>query len=149
MRLLGPPLTDDERAAFVAGMIARVGLPWRHKGRREDAADCIGHVYLELAKLRPLPPTRLDYGRTPHNRKLRAGLIDYLGDPVADLQTGDIVTLRGAGEEHHVGVLVPHPDYPLGLVHAYAKAPGPEGPRVIYHGLDARWRGRIVEGFRP
>jgi cell wall-associated NlpC family hydrolase len=150
VRLLGPPLTDVEREAFVAAMLARVGKPWRHQGRTERGADCIGHVHLALATVRTHPVPRTDYGRTPHNDKLRTGLRDYLGEPVAgELRVGDIVSMRTAGAAHHVGVIVPHPDWGLGLVHGDSNAPGVAGMRVVYHGLDARWRSRIVEVFRP
>lgn len=151
MRLLGSPLSDAERAAFVAAMLARVDKPWQHQGRTERGADCIGHVHLALATVRPHPVPRTDYGRTPHNGKLRTGLREYLGEPVTDgPRVGDIVSLRtNNGDAHHVGVIVPHPDYPLGLVHGDSNPPGVAGMRVVYHGLDARWSSRIVEVFRP
>lgn len=157
-RLLGPPLTDAERAVVLTEAHKLLGVRWRHKGRTERGVDCIGSVYLTLARallalrglILPLP--RDDYGRTPFNRQLRAGLIDWLGDPflIDDSHAplpGDVVTLRWTGEEHHVAMVVPHPFYGIGLIHADNTATG--GPRVVEHGVDALWRSALVEAFRP
>ena len=60
-----------------------LGTPYKHKGCRLNGTDCIGFLFLLFSTVRAVPKTSLDYGRTPHNGKLRAGLIDYLGQPAA------------------------------------------------------------------
>jgi hypothetical protein len=156
-RLLGDPLTDAERAVMFIHARELVGTPYKGKGRTEKAVDCLGAVWLVLYRTLLetrgilLPKPRDDYGRTPFNRQLRAGLVEWLGPPVAlrakDLRPGDIPTMRWTGEEHHVGLIVPHPFHPYGIVHADNGATG--GPRVVEHGCDAVWRQRFIEGFRP
>lgn len=124
---------------------------WRHQGRRPDFMDCLGLVVLSLRLMGRLVGDRTDYGRTPHNQRLRAGLIAEFGEPVplSQLEPGMIVTMKWSGEENHVAIVSPHPDYGLGLIHCYSFAPGgaPCG-RVIEHGLSDDWRARIVEAWR-
>lgn len=126
--------------------------PWRHQGRRREGMDCLGLCVLSLRLMGHEPKNdRTDYGRTPHNQRLRAGLIAELGEPVplSELAPGMIVTLRWSGEENHVAITTPHPDYGLGLIHCYSVAPGGQrGGRVIEHGLTDDWRDLIVEAWR-
>jgi cell wall-associated NlpC family hydrolase len=147
-RHLGPPLTDAEREIVFATARGDVGEPWKHKGRSDRGRDCIGWLRQWFLPVRDIPDTRLDYGRTPHNGKLRAGLIEYLGDPISGpMQPGDVVTMHWTGDAHHVGLIVPHPFRGLGLIHADNTATG--GPRVVEHGIDKHWRRRIIEWWRP
>lgn len=153
-RLLGSPLTEAERAVMLEQARATLGLPWRHKGRSDRGVDCLGEVWLVLARTlqitrgESLPLPRKDYGRRPFNRELREGLIEYIGEPVAGPPVpGVVVTMTWAGEEHHVGLVVPHPFHGIGLIHADNTAAG--GPRVVEHGIDAIWQRRILEVFRP
>lgn len=156
-RLVGDePFNDAERAAMYASARSLVGLEFRHQGRTAKGADCIGFGWLLMAPVVlqfrgiELPKPRADYGRTPWNQKLRAEMILYLGEPVAgEPRPGDYVTLRWRGEEHHVAMLLPHPERPLGIIHADNRAAGPQGPRVVEHGVDEAWRKRFVEWWRP
>lgn len=145
MRLLGEPLTAEERITVVATARSFVGLPWRHQGRTVRGMDCIGMADLALASVRPMSRARTDYGRLPSNGKLRASLIETLGEPVTgEPQFCDLVTMKWAGEEHHLALVVDHPAYPYGLIHASNL-----DQRVIEHGADPQWRRRIVDVFRP
>lgn len=151
-RLIGEaPFTDGERALLIAEARKLLGMPWRHQGRRERAADCIGFVWLALQKVRPIPDTRIDYGRTPYLAKLREGLIEYLGPPVSgEPRPGDVVTIAwGNGQDQHLALVVDHPEYGIGLLHADNNAAGTKGPRVVEHGIDAHWRRRITGIWRP
>ncbi|GAB3388085.1 C40 family peptidase [Lysobacter fragariae] len=129
-----------------------MGAKWRHQGRRPDAMDCLGLVVLSLRLMGvDVHQDRIDYGRTPHNKRLRAGIIAQLGQPVpiAELEPGMIVTMKWTGEENHVAIVTPHPDYGLGLIHCYSFAPGGAAcGRVIEHGLSDDWRALIVEAWR-
>lgn len=147
-RHLGPLLIDAEREIVFANANAMLGTPYKHKGRKAKGIDCIGFLFLIFQSVREIPPTRLDYGRTPHNGKLRAGLIDYLGEPVTGpMCAGDVVTMRWTDDAHHVGLIVPHPQREFGLIHADNRASG--GPRVVGHGIDKHWQNRIIEWWRP
>ena len=97
-----------------------------------------------------MPQTRLDYGRTPYNDRLREGMVEYLGEPVAGPPLpGDVVMMRTTGPAHHVGLIVPHWHYGIGLIHADNSAPGEAGGRVVEHGVDVHWQARFLEWFRP
>jgi cell wall-associated NlpC family hydrolase len=155
-RLLGPLLTEAERAAVLAEAerLRLLPLPWRHQGCTERGADCRGFLWLAIARgLRAtrgaLQKPRADYGLTPFNGKLRAGLVEWLGEPIkGDPQPGDIVTMHWTGDAHHVAMVTTHPHYGLGLIHADNTAAG--GPRVVAHGWDPEvWERRFIEGFRP
>lgn len=149
-RVLGPPLTDAERAALHAEARKLLGVRWRHKGRTERGLDCLGLLWLPMSRvvrsLRgiALPRPADDYGRTPYNRRLRAELTHWLGDPVP-LDQADVVSMRWTGEEHHVGLVVPHHFHRRGLIHADNTAAG--GRRVVEHGMDDLWERRLIEGW--
>jgi cell wall-associated NlpC family hydrolase len=145
-----PELTDEQRHEFVAAARRFAGARWAHQGRRPGRMDCLGLVVLSLAEVGILVQDRTDYGRTPYNRRLRTELSSLFGDPVSNLSTGHIVTLRWSSEAHHVAIVTDHPEG-LGLIHCWANAPGSPigGGRVVEHRLDAGWRHRIVEVFRP
>lgn len=122
-----------------------VGTPWRHQGRTVRGIDCIGLADMSIGTVRPLAKARTDYGRLPSNGKLRASLIEHFGLPVSDgLRFGDWVTMKWAGEEHHLALVADHPVHPFSLIHA-SNLDG----RVIEHGADPQWRRRIVDVFRP
>lgn len=151
-RLIGDtPFSDGEQAALIAEARKHIGMPWRHQGRTERAADCIGSVWLWMHAVRPVPVPRIDYGRTPSLWKLREGLTAYLGLPVEDEpRPADVVTLAwGMGEDHHLALVTDHPEYGIGFLHADNTAPGTKGPRVVEHGVDAFWRKRITGVWRP
>lgn len=150
-RLLGPPLTEAERALVRAEARFLLGTPWRHKGRTARGVDCVGFPRLLLGRVLKetrglrLPAIPDNYGRTPHNQRLRREICAWLGDPV-HLDQADLVTMTWNHEAHHVGLLVPHPFYGVGVIHADNTAAG--GPRVVEHGVDHVWRHRFVEGWR-
>lgn len=150
-RLIGDaPFTQEEREALIQHARTFIGKPWKHQGRRDAGADCIGWVWMFIQGVRQAPTPRIDYGRTPSLGKLRAGLIEYLGLPVQGPPTpGDIVTLVWKSEEQHLALVTPHPAYGVGLLHADNHAPGLQGPRVVEHGIDRYWRRRITGVWRP
>lgn len=143
------PLTDAQRAEFLAVLRSHLGARWGHQGRRASRMDCIGLVVLSLQDIGVKLEDRTDYGRTPSQRRLSAALTAHFGEPVCDLQPGDVVTMRWTGEENHVAVITDHP-HGLGVIHCYAIAPGGKpGGRVIEHRLSPDWRDLILEAWRP
>lgn len=149
MRLI-PELSPEQRIAFVAAARGFSGAAWAHQGRRAHRMDCLGLAVLSFLAIGVALRDRTDYGLRPHNRKLSAEMREHFGVPVQDLQLADIVTLRWTGEEHHVAIVTDHP-HGIGLIHCWRNSPGAPagGGRVVEHGIDAAWRGRIVEIFRP
>lgn len=144
------PLTETQRIEFVEAARAFIGAPWRHQGRRKAGMDCLGLVVLSLAKAGVWVHDRTDYGRLPHNRKLKSELVTHFGPPVANgLQPGDLVTLRFAHEENHIAIVGDHPEG-LSLIHSWADAPGSPtgGGRVVEHRLDDYWRNLMVDVWR-
>ena len=142
----GDPLSEAERAAVFAEARNLLGVPWRHKGRTERGVDCLGLLWLPLSRVRPVVRPADDYGRLPHNKRLRAELTAWLGEPVP-LDRADVVTMRWGpkGEEHHVGYVVSHPFHPRGLIECASSECG--GGRVVEHGIDAMWQARLIEGW--
>lgn len=120
-----------------------LGTPWRHKGRTTRGVDCLGLLWLPLSRVRPVERPADDYGRLPHNKRLRAELTAWMGDPVP-LDVADVVTMRWGdnGEEHHVGYVVGHPFHGRGLLHADSGC-----RKVVEHGIDELWEGRLIEGW--
>lgn len=112
--------------------------------------DCIGLVALSFAAIGIALRDRTDYGLQPSQRKLAMELRSHFGDPVGDLSPGCLVTLRWSGEERHVAIVTDHPEG-LGLIHCWRNAPGAPagGGKVVEHRMDASWRSRIVEVFKP
>ena len=139
------PLTDAERAGFIAAARDLVGVPFRHRGRSLRGVDCVGAVALALASVGRSVQDRPHYGRNPANDGLREVCRAHFGDPVAELRAGDVALMAwGNREPNHVGVLFDHPNGGLAMVHALA-----QNQRVIAHRLEAVHFARILEGYRP
>lgn len=155
MRLV-EPLTDAERAAYIAEARTYLQVPFRHAGRTRRGVDCVGLVAVALAAVGREVADRRDYGRDPVRDGLREVVREHFGDPVwckgdpmDAIQPGDIALMRwheSAGVQLfcHVGILT---DYPLGglaLLHALHA-----NKRVVEHRLADPWPRRIVEVYRP
>lgn len=133
--------------AAIAEARSYVGCRWRHRGRSRYGIDCIGLLVKALAAGGISMRDRLDYGREPWNDGLDKEMVAHFGEPVADLQPGDVVTMRGIGqpEPGHVGLIAEHGDR-LTIIHSYnARA----NERVTEHGIDAEWMNRIAKIYRP
>lgn len=148
-----PEFTDEQRIAFVANARTMLGRPFRHQGRTLAGMDCIGFLGLCVARtlgigLKP----RSDYGRLPAQQKLERELTAHLGVPLAlgalprefALQPAQVVTCTWYENPSHVAIVVPHPDYGVGLIHSYLNA-----QKVVEHGVDAVWRSRIIGVWQP
>jgi hypothetical protein len=150
MRIVAP-LTDAERAGFIAAARDLVGVPFRHRGRSLRGVDCAGEVAVSLATQGRAVQDRAHYGRNPANDGLREVCRAHFGDPipVAELRAGDVALMAHHAdprcrEPNHVGVLFDHPNGGLAMVHALA-----QNQRVIAHRLEAQHYARILEGYRP
>ena len=133
--------------AFVSAARGFVGCRWRHRGRSAFGVDCIGLVVLSLRVAGIEMRDRLDYGREPWNDGLSREMREHFGQPVTDMQPGDVVTMRGIGqpEPGHVGVVAEAGGY-LTLIHSYN---ADSNTRVVEHRIDEHWQNRIAEIYRP
>src|SRR5690606_38784809 len=109
-----------------------IGVPWRHRGRKPWAVDCIGLVVLSLRAAGIEVQDKTDYGREPWREGLRAGLVSRFGSPVTDWQPGDIALMRWdhRPDPCHVGILGDGKDGSLTLIHAYSLT------KVTEHSID-------------
>jgi cell wall-associated NlpC family hydrolase len=122
-----------------------IGAKWRHRGRKPWAVDCVGLIILACRASGSTINDRLDYGRYPHEEGLKRELLAHFGEPVSDMQNGDIVLMRWKkGEEpSHVGIIADNKDGTLNIIHAYSMI------AVTEHRIDDVWIDRIVEVYRP
>lgn len=130
--------------AAIAEARSYLGCKWRHRGRSRFGIDCIGLVVKSLAAGAFFMRDRLDYSRTPYQDGLEREMQEHFGDPVADLQPGDVVLMRwdGSTEPSHVGLLAENANG-LTLIHSYSQV------SVTEHGIDANWLRRITAAYRP
>ncbi len=123
-------------ADFVAAARSYVGVPFRHQGRTRHGVDCIGLVVCAARDIGLTLADRTDYPRDP-NGLLPLEMARQFA-PVESPQAGDILLMRFRGEPQHVAILGG-----AALIHSYASI-----GRVVEHGLDAKWRRRIVAAYR-
>lgn len=151
MRAIGPPLTDDERNAWIAAARSMIGVKWRHQGRDPvRGVDCAG---LLLCAMWQVPRDAVDvpdtaYGREPYRGTLEKVMQANFGDPIPkdQMRVGDAVVMKfNNGQPSHVGILGDYLYGGFSLIHAYARG----DKRVVEHRLDAEWAGYIAEVYRP
>ena len=123
-------------AAFIAAARSYVGAPFHHQGRTRHGVDCIGLVVCAARDAGLALVDRTDYPRDP-NGLLPVELARQFA-AVESAQAGDILLMRFRGEPQHVAILAD-----ATLIHGYASI-----GRVVEHGLDAKWRRRIVAAYR-
>lgn len=123
-------------ADFIAAARSYVGVPFRHQGRTRHGVDCIGLVVCAARDIGLTLADRTDYPRDP-NGLLPLEMARQFA-PVESTQAGDILLMRFRGEPQHVAILAG-----ATLIHGYASI-----GRVVEHGLDAKWRRRIVATYR-
>jgi NlpC/P60 family putative phage cell wall peptidase len=121
-----------------------LGTPFRHQGRiRGEGVDCIGLV-LEPARALGLTDYRPGaYSRLPDAGTLRREVARHLVTVAkAEMRQGDILLLAAPLSPCHLA-LIGELAGALTMIHAS----GPIG-RVVEHGIDATWEGRIRGVFR-
>lgn len=127
---------------IVAAARACIGTPFMHQGRLLGRAlDCAG-VAVHAARSVGLDVQEPSaYGRLPNSAMLEWWLDSQtflVRASMADMQAGDLLLMRFTGEPQHLAVFTGDT-----IVHAY-QAVG----RVVEHGLDDKWRRRIVRVYR-
>ena len=155
MRAIGPPLTPEETARFVAEARSYLGVRFRHQGRSRTGVDCVGLALVALSVLHRPAYDAGAYSREPLRQGLRAAVVRNLGEPVlartpetpvpvSEMRVGDVALMRFLGEPTHVGIIADYPYGGFSVVHSFAQV-----RKVVEHRLDSEWVGYITEVFRP
>jgi hypothetical protein len=131
--------------AFVAGARALKGTRWRHRGRKPWAVDCIGLLVLAGRAAGLALQDQDGYGREPWDNRLRLALRAHFGEPITGAwRAGDVALIRwGRGQPSHIGILAPHPNGGLSIIHA------DNLHGVVECGLSERYLSCVVEVYRP
>jgi len=124
-----------------------VGVKWRHRGRSRFGVDCAGLVVAALRAGGVTIRDRIDYGRNPWKDGLEREFRDHFGDPIPfdDAVPGDVVIMcwdSRQREPAHAGILSDG-KYGLQIIHSHSHSV------VAEHGIDDRWRDKILMVFRP
>lgn len=147
MRAIGPLLTAEESAAFIAAARRLKNVRFRHQGRNPKIGiDCAGLALVAMQSIgRPVHDIK-GYGREPYRDGLEGALIANLGPKVEkdSMKAGDVVMMRFAGDPRHVGILVDYPDGGLALLHTHDTL-----KMVREHRLDEKRAASIVAVWRP
>ena len=122
-----------------------IGTRWRHQGRKPWAVDCVGLLVLSMESAGwPKFDAYNGYGRDPWDDRLRKTLQANFGNPVADMQPGDVGLVRwGRAEPSHVGIIA---DYVWGG-HSIIHAHNLHG--VVETSLSGEIADSIVDIYRP
>lgn len=122
-----------------------IGTPFRHQGRIKGLAlDCVG-VAIHVAKELQIEYSDVNgYSRIPSNGLLEEAFMNQTCitriHDLNDMQDGDILLMRFAGEPQHVAIYCKENN---SIIHGY-EAVG----KVCEHILDSVWSKRIKMIYR-
>jgi cell wall-associated NlpC family hydrolase len=114
--------------------------PFMHQGRVLGVGvDCVG-VPIMVAQARGLSDFDIQaYGRQPNGSQMRAFLDANMDRvPMTDSAVGDLLLMRIERDPQHLAILTDK-----GILHAHASV-----GRCVEHGIDDRWRRRIIAVYR-
>lgn len=124
-----------------------IGVPFLHQGRNPAAGlDCVGlakQIFMDCGLHEIAAYDLTTYARNPNGGELERRMRAAFGESVKELSPGCLVTIDFYGQARHVGIVSLMNDGRLGIIHAYGRP-----PRVIEHGIDAKWRRRITGIYR-
>lgn len=139
------PLSEAECVAFVAAARARIGTPFRHRGRSEHRLDCLGLLVVALAAVGRQCDDRRKYGRAPEQDRLREALAAHFGPAITDEpRPGDVAVMRWVDRPQHVAIFGDYLHGGLSVIHS----DGSFGA-VTEHIFAEPWCSRVREIFRP
>lgn len=149
MRVLGEPLTETERAAFIvaARSLRDARTRFMHQGRSTRGVDCAGLLVYGMAAAGRSLKDADGYGRTPYKARLEGLLKENFGPtlgPDEPMRQGDVILLKMIGDPSHVGIVTDHPSGDYAILHSYAQQ-----RMVVEHRMDAEWLSYIHMRFRP
>ena len=122
-----------------------LGTPFVHRGRSFRKLDCVGLVWRAFLDSGVQLPCPIDYGREPDLPRFMGTIVEGRGADIgkANLQPGDVVTLRTKNHPHHLAIVGDYPGGLLSLIHASG-----EHGRVVEHRLSPEYLDRIVTAHR-
>lgn len=145
MSRLVEPLTDEERGRFIAAARARIGTPFRHRGRSAHSLDCLGLLVVALAAVGRSCEDRRKYGRAPEQDRLRDALAAHFGPPIDDEpQPGDVAVMRWVDRPQHVAIFGDYLHGGLSVIHSDAAFGA-----VTEHRFAGPWCSRVMEIYHP
>jgi NlpC/P60 family putative phage cell wall peptidase len=140
------------RQAVVAEARTWLGTPYAHqqmcKGAGVDCGMLVGGVAIGAGVITPefwraRFATFQGYARMPANGMLERICRSFMSvKPLAEMEPGDVLVMRFEREPHHLAIVADHPAGGFSIIHALAK-PG----EVVEHGLDFKWRARVMSCF--
>lgn len=129
-------------ADVITAARAYLGVPFRHQGRTPPLAlDCAGLFVLVCHDLGLPVEDEQGYGRNPYKGLLEQCIArqPFLARvPREDMQAGDILLMRFAGDPQHIAIHAGDT-----MIHAYEHS-----GRVVEHRLADVWRARVVSVYR-
>lgn len=134
----------NTRDEIVAEARTWVGTPFKHQARVKGlGVDCAGVVIETGRALGLLDYPEQGYSRQPSPNKMGGLLDQYLERiEVSEVLPGDIYWMRFI-EPMHLAIATVLDDGRTGIVHAYSSV-----GKCVEHGLDNKWRNRIVRAYR-
>lgn len=140
------------RQTVVAEARAWLGTPYHHqqmlKGVGVDCGMLVGGVAIASGVITPELwaerfATFQGYAQTPANGMLMRVCRSFMAiKPLEDMAPADVLLMRFKREPHHLAIVADHPGGGLSIIHAL----GSEG-KVVEHGLDSKWRDRVMACF--
>lgn len=137
----------DARARLVECARAWIGTPYAHQQRlRGVAVDCVGLVIGAGLEARVLATWSEEawsehraYGRWPNPRHMSRAIARFLR-PSEGAEPGNVAFMGWRGDlPMHLAIIGRAPDGRLTMIHAHSNS-----GRVVEHGFDAEWPGRVV-----
>ncbi len=114
-----------------------LGVPFHHQGRSRAGLDCLGLLLVSAKAVGVELEDLKGYARQPDGKTLISEANRQL-TPVVDRQEGDILLMRFRHHPQHIAIVTRD-----GMIHSHEDSGG-----VVEHGLDERWRRRIVGVYR-
>lgn len=111
-----------------------LGVKFHHQGRQPWALDCAGLVVLSAGDTGRDVKDLKGYSRIPDGVTLQAIMNSQLKRVIRDPKPNDILLMRFKKNPQHIAIATDN-----GIIHSYESV-----GCVVEHGLDDRWRKRIL-----
>jgi len=131
------------RSEIVAAARAMLGTPFRHQGRTPGKSlDCAGILRMALLENGIDVPDVVGYSRRPDGITLTRYLNTHFEPlPINEAKDADIIEMCFEKWPQHLGMIASKHGRRT-IIHASM-----QNLKVVEHGLDGEWGGRIVRAF--
>lgn len=129
-----------KREEIVAAARSYLGVRFHHQGRNRAGLDCGGLLACVMRDVGlSTAGDFAGYSLSPSTASIRAALEKSAAVPVPvrSYGPGDVLLMCFDVEPQHIAIATD-----AGIIHSYLMA-----RRVVEHGLDERWRGRILAAY--